>query len=467
MPKTKIVCTIGPSSSSVEGIRALIECGMNVARLNFSHGSHAEHLQKIDLIRKTAADLNRPVAILQDLCGPKIRIGKLPDPGIRLSAGQTVILTNQPADGHLNRLPISYAALPAEVKLDDRILLSDGLMELTVKSKTESDIFCEVITGGMLTSHKGINLPTGTLKAPSLTEKDLEDLAFGLAHGVDFVALSFVRTADDIAHIKSIIEKQGKGTPVIAKIEKHEAVENIDAILAIADGIMVARGDLGVEIPLEHVPHVQKLLVRKANLAGKPVIVATQMLRSMVDSPRPTRAEATDVANGVLDGADAVMLSEETASGNYPVEAVRYMARIAESAEERYPHDKYLQRMHKKSVSESVAHASCDLAQNLNAAAIVATTRSGSTAIHISRYRPRTKIIALSPEQAAVRRLCLYWGCIPCHLAMADDTDAMVESAAVSALQTGLVQKGERVVITAGRPLWARGTTNLLWVKTL
>jgi pyruvate kinase len=467
MPKTKIVCTIGPSSSSAATIRALMENGMNVARLNFSHGSHAEHLVKIELIRKIAADLNHPVAILQDLCGPKIRIGKLPDEGIYLTAGQSVILTSQPANGQFNRLPISYAALPAEVQLEDRILLADGLMELVVKHKTLTEITCEVITGGILTSHKGINLPTGTLKAPSLTEKDHDDLNFGLAHEVDFVALSFVRTAEDIAHIKTIIGQQGKATPVIAKIEKHEAVDNIDAILASADGIMVARGDLGVEIPLEHVPHVQKLLVRKANLAGKPVIVATQMLRSMVDSPRPTRAEATDVANGVLDGADAVMLSEETASGNYPVEAVRYMARIAESAEQRYPHDKYLQRMHKKSVSESVAHASCDLAQNLNAAAIVATTRSGSTAIHISRYRPRTKIIALSPEQAAVRRLCLYWGCIPCYVAMADDTDAMVEKAAVSALQTGLVVKGERVVITAGRPLWARGTTNLLWVKTL
>jgi pyruvate kinase len=467
MPKTKIVCTIGPSSTSAATIRSLMESGMNVARLNFSHGSHAEHLQKIDLIRKIAAQINHPVAILQDLCGPKIRIGKLPDEGIRLQAGQTVILTNQPADGQSNRLPVSYADLPAEVKPEDRILLADGLMELVVKNKTATEIYCGVITGGILTSHKGINLPTGTLKAPSLTEKDHDDLLFGLAHEVDFVALSFVRTAQDIAHIKAIIAKQGQETPVIAKIEKHEAVENIDAILAGADGIMVARGDLGVEIPLEHVPHVQKLLVRKANLAGKPVIVATQMLRSMVDSPRPTRAEATDVANGVLDGADAVMLSEETASGNYPIEAVRYMARIAESAEESYPHEKYLQRMHKKSVSESVAHASCDLAQNLNAAAIVATTRSGSTAIHISRYRPRTKIIALSPEPVAVRRLCLYWGCIPCHLAMAEDTDAMVEKAAVSALETGLVAKGERVVITAGRPLWARGTTNLLWVKTL
>ena len=467
MPKTKIVCTIGPASDSIESVKALVENGMNVARLNFSHGTHKEHLQKIDVIRKAAADLKKPVAILQDLCGPKIRIGKIAAAGMRLEPGQTLILSNDIKVASKNRVPVSYADLPTEVTIGDRILLADGLMELVVKEVGVTDIICNVVTGGVLTSHKGINLPTGSLKTPSLTPKDKKDLLFGLKHQVDFVALSFVRTARDIEIVKEIIFKHRHRTPIIAKIEKHEAVGNIDDILALADGIMVARGDLGVEIPLEKVPLVQKMLVQKANLAGKPVIIATQMLRSMVESPRPTRAEATDVANGVLDGADAVMLSEETAIGKHSALAAKFMADIAATTEKEFPHEKYLHYPHKKSVSESVAHAACDLAENLEAAAIVATTRSGSTAAHISRYRPYTEIIALSPEITSVRRLCLYWGCVPCHVPLADDTDEMVEKAAESALKTGLVSKNDRVVITAGRPLWAKGTTNMLWVKKL
>lgn len=467
MPKTKIICTIGPASDSIERIKALIESGMNVARLNFSHGSHEEHLNKINIIRQAATELKKPVAILQDLCGPKIRIGEVAKPGLRLTPGQTLILSNAISMVSENRVPVTYAHLPEEVAVGDRILLADGLMELVVKEIGVTDVICRIVTGGVLTSHKGINLPTGSLKAPSLTPKDHEDLLFGLKHQVDFVALSFVRTAQDIEIVKEITSKSGYKVPVIAKIEKHEAVKNIDAILAITDGIMVARGDLGVEIPLEEVPWVQKMIVKKANLVGKPAIVATQMLRSMVDSPRPTRAEAADVANGVLDGADAMMLSEETAIGKHPALAVKFMADIAKAAEKEYPHERYLRDSHKKNVSESVAHAACDLAENIEAAAIVATTRSGSTAAHISRYRPLTKIIALSPEITSVRNLCLYWGCVPCHVPLADDTDEMVETAAESALKTELVSKNDRVVITAGRPLWAKGTTNMLWVKTL
>jgi pyruvate kinase len=467
MQKTKIICTIGPASDSIEGIKALIESGMNVARINFSHGTHEEHLDKINIIRQAAAELQKPVAILQDLCGPKIRIGEVAKPGIRLKPGQTLILSNAISMASENRVPVSYPHLPEEVAIGDRILLADGLMELVVKEIGRTDIICKIVTGGVLTSHKGINLPTGSLKVPSLMPKDHEDLLFGLKHQVDFIALSFVRTAQDIEIVKKVTSKNGHGVPVIAKIEKHEAVKNIDAILAVADSIMVARGDLGVEIPLEEVPRIQKMLVKKANLAGKPAIIATQMLKSMVDSPRPTRAEATDVANGVLDGADAMMLSEETAIGKHPALAVKYMANIAKAAEKEYPHERYLRDPHKKNVSESVAHAACDLAENIEAAAIVATTRSGSTAAHISRYRPITKIIALSPDITAVRKLCLYWGCLPCHVPLADDTDEMIEKAAESALKTGLVLKNEQVVITAGRPLWAKGTTNMLWVKTL
>jgi pyruvate kinase len=467
LPRTKIVCTIGPSSNSEEVIAALVANGMSVARLNFSHGSHAEHKEMIQKIREASATADRPVAILQDLCGPKIRVGKLPVDGLRLSPGQSLTLTvdKRPAQG--NRVPVTYHALPSQVKPGDRILLADGMMDLTVERTTSDEIVCTVITGGILTSNKGINLPSSSLDIPALTEKDRRDLIFGLELDVDYVALSFVRTAADIHTIKKIIRRQGKQTPVIAKIEKHEALDHIDAILEAADGIMVARGDLGVEIPLERVPYIQKKLVRKANMAGKPVVIATQMLRSMVESPRPTRAEATDVANGVLDGADAVMLSEETASGDYPVEAVRFMARIAANAEEKFPHGKYLEMLSKDGMAEAVSYAASILARDLNAGAIVATTRSGSTASHIARYRPVQPVIALSPDELTVRRLTLFWGCVPFFMPVIEDTDQMVEQAALAAMEKGHARKGDRIVITAGRPIWQSGTTNMLWVKEI
>ena len=467
LPKTKIVCTIGPSSNSAETIAALIENGMSVARLNFSHGTHAEHGAMIQLIRQASAESGRPVAILQDLCGPKIRVGEIPAPGMKLASGQKVTLTTDQKPAGVDHIPVSYGSLATQVKAGDRILLADGLMELVVAQVSGNEIACQVVTGGVLTSHKGINLPTSTLDIPALTEKDRRDLIYGLEMGVDYVALSFVRSAADIHAIKKIILRQNKQTPVIAKFEKHEALDNVDAILTAADGVMVARGDLGVEIPLEHVPNIQKKVVHKANALGKPVIIATQMLRSMVDSPRPTRAEAADVANGVWGGADAVMLSEETASGQHPVEAVRYMARIAASAETHYHHARYLRRPPRQEMAEAVAYAACVLAQQLNAAAILATTRSGSTAIQISRYRPDRPIMALLPDEAAARRLTLYWGCIPFIMPIMKDTDGMVEKAAATALAKGQVHKGQKVVITAGRPVWEAGTTNMLWVKSL
>jgi pyruvate kinase len=465
--KTKIVCTIGPASNSPEIVKTLIAEGMNVARLNFSHGSHQDHGKMIKVIRNASEAVGRPVAILQDLCGPKIRVGELPHPGVQLKAGNRIILSTDKQPAGEGKIPVSYSGLPSQVKAGDRILLADGIMELEVERSGVSEIVCKVVTGGVLTSHKGINLPTSSLDIPAITEKDRRDLVFGLDNDVDFIALSFVRTAADIHEIKKLIHRQNKQTPVIAKIEKHEALDYIDAIAAAADGIMVARGDLGVEIPLENVPNIQKRLVRKANNLGKPVVIATQMLRSMVDAPRPTRAEAADVANAVLDGADAVMLSEETASGNYPVEAVRYMARIASSAEEKYPHKKYLEVLHKKGTAESVAHAAVVLAKDLSASAVVATTRSGSTATHISRFRPRQPIIGLSPDERSVRRLALYWGVMPFYLPIIEDTDDMVEKAALTAMEKGHVHKGDRIVITAGRPIWAAGTTNMLWVKEL
>ena len=467
LPRTKIVCTIGPASNSFETICRMIAHGMSVARLNFSHGSHKEHGAMIKRIREASKQAGRPVAILQDLCGPKIRVGEIPGNGLLLDAGKEVILT---AGGELaqdNRIPVSMGDMPNQVKVGDRILLADGFMELVVERFSDVDVICRVITGGVLTSHKGINLPTRSLDIPSLTEKDRRDLIFGLENGVDFAALSFVRTANDIHTIKKIIHRHNKPIPVIAKFEKHEALENVDAILAAADGLMVARGDLGVEIPLETVPNIQKDLVRKANALGKPVIIATQMLRSMVSSPRPTRAEAADVANGVLDGADAIMLSEETATGSNPVEAVKYMASIALSAEEKYPHNKYLQVMPRNNTAESVAYAAVILAKNLAASAIIATTRSGSTATHISRFRPLQPIIGLSPDGEAARRLTLGWGIMPFFLPEIEDTDEMVEKAAAEALAQGHVHKGQKMVITAGRPIWKTGTTNMLWVKEI
>jgi len=467
MPKTKIICTLGPASDSPSVIKRLIQKGMNVARLNFSHGTHEEHGEKIKLIRTISEEMGKPVAILQDLGGPKIRVGVIREPGIQLKSGQSFTLSGLPVESNEQQVSVSYANLAREVKAGDRILLSDGMMELVVKSTDENSIQCEIITGGLLTSHKGINVPTSSLTVNALTDKDREDLDFGLKNEVDYVGLSFVKSENDIQVVKDIIKQGNQDIPVIAKIEKHEALDCIDAIMEKADGIMVARGDLGVEIPLENVPRLQKSLIRKANAAGKPVIIATQMLRSMVDAPRPTRAEATDVANAVLDGADAVMLSEETAVGNYPAEAVEYLVRIAEDAEKSYPHEKYLRVTSKSNVSESVSYASCILADQLGAKVILASTKSGSTAMNISRFRPKARIVALSPGKGVVRRLSLYWGCMSYVMDEVQNTDELIENASRYALENGHAQKGDCVVITAGQPVWVSGTTNMLRVKQL
>ncbi len=467
MKGTKIVCTVGPASESADVMRQLVQSGMDVARLNFSHGTHEGHKEKIDLIRSISNETGRPVAILQDLCGPKIRVGEVRPEGARLSPGQTFVLTAETVVGDDKRVSVSHKDLPRDVKPGDRILLADGMMELIVTIIDGSDIRCNVLVGGVLTSHKGINLPTGTINVPSFTPKDRKDLLFGLENDVDFVAMSFVKTAREILDVKKLIREKGKDTPVIAKIEKHEALTNIDEIVSAADAIMVARGDLGVEIALERVPEVQKMLVTKANKAGKPVIIATQMLRSMIDSPRPTRAEATDVANAVLDGADAVMLSEETATGMYPVEAVEYMLKITSQAEKSYPHERHLKLTPEKAVPDSVAYASCVLADHLDAAAIVANTRTGFTAMKISRFRPRSKIIAFSPEPKTIRRLALYWGCNPTLVGAPKDTDGLIDMAAEAALETGEVKKGDLIVITAGHPVGEQGTTKMLRVKKL
>lgn len=468
MRKTKIICTIGPSCANEEMLVKMIESGMNVARLNFSHGTHNSHADMIRMIRTASARTKTPVAILQDLQGPRIRIGKIDPPeGMLLENGDQLILTTKEASGRDNRVSVSYAHLPLDVSPGDFILLADGMIELVVNKTTETDIFCNVITGGRLTSNKGINLPSGTVRAPSLTGKDHEDLLFGFEQDVDFVALSFVRNAGDVQKVKQIIAEAGRNTPVIAKIEKHEALAVIDDIVEASDGIMVARGDLGVEIPLENVPGTQKMLVTKGNRAGKPVIIATQMLRSMVDSPRPTRAEAADVANAVLDGTDAVMLSEETAMGKFPDLATKYMARIAEKAQDNYPFDRSFQEILETRISESVAHAACILSNHIRAHAIIATTKSGYTAAQVARFRPASRIVALSPDERTVRRLALFWGCIPAQVEYTGDTDEMFDRASDFVLNAGFAQKEDLVVITAGQALWKTGSTNMITVRRL
>ena len=468
MCKTKIICTIGPSSDSPKRIADLIRGGMNVARLNFSHGSMEEHAEKIHLIRKLSLKMGSYVAILQDLPGPKIRIGQVPPPGIRIETGQTFTLTGRAIMGSKESVSITYPDLPNEVRKGDRILIADGTLELKVLDLTASDIHCKVIIGGLLTSHKGINIPSQTINTPSLTEKDISALEFGLKQGVDMVALSFIRWGEDIIRAKEIISKNKAIIPVIAKIEKHEALKNLDAILKYADGIMVARGDLGVEIPLERVPQVQKEIIRKANIAGKPVITATQMLRSMVDSNRPTRAEAADVANAILDGTDAIMLSEETATGKYPIKALKYMSLIAKETEKKYPYQRHLEIQGKGwDITESVAHAACLLANHLNAKVIVAFTQSGTTAQEISRFRPSQPIIALSPVEHTLHRLTLNWNVIPYHIAPLSDTDDMIEKATEVVINIKMAGRDDIIVITAGLPVRSTGTTNMIRVKKL
>jgi len=461
--KTKIVCTIGPASQSPAALARLIRAGMDVARLNFSHGSQAEHREKLLRLRALSQKLGRPVAVMQDLAGPKIRTGLMPAGEVLLQAGREFSLVSRKVPGSSTQVSISHPRLPAQIAPGTTILLSDGAIELKVIASTARALRCRVIRGGRLGSHKGVNIPSGTLKLSGLTRKDREDLKFAVRFRPDFIALSFVRTARDIARVKQILRRAGVEIPVIAKIEKQEATRNLDEILAVADGLMVARGDLGVEIPLEQVPAVQKEIIRKANAAGKPVITATQMLLSMVASPRPTRAEVTDVANAILDGTDAVMLSEETAVGRYPAQAASFMARIACAAEQSLRGLPLRAKYHEMpSIPDTISYSACLMAQDLGARAIITPTRSGYTTRLISRYRPEAPIIALSPSPETVRRLCLTWGAIPIHVPALERSRDFLAQAVAFAKKAGLVKRGDRVVVTAGLPLKTAGITNLI-----
>jgi pyruvate kinase len=440
---------------------------MNVARLNFSHGTHEEHLRKIKTIREISDRLRQPVAILQDLGGPKIRIGVMREDGVELKRGKEFCLTNEMVVGDEKKAFVSYPSLPEEVKSGDRILLADGTIELQVLESDGKNIRCEVIVGGPLTSHKGMNFPTGTIQASAFTEKDHDDLLFGIKHGVDLIALSYVKKAADIEGVKKILKQESADIPVIAKIERKEALEKIDEIILASDGIMVARGDLGMETPIEKIPNVQKRLIRKANALGKPVITATQMLRSMVDHTQPTRAEVTDIVNAIYDGTDAVMLSEETAIGQFPVEAFQMMAKIAQSAEEEFPHPLFLRREMDEGMNlqQAISHAASLLAEEVEATVIITPTESGSTARWVSRLRPKQPILALSRHLSTIRRLNLCWGVYPVLVSNWKDTDEMLERSKRIPKELGMAARGEKIVIIAGVPISIPGTTNLIKVE--
>ncbi|KJS23611.1 MAG: pyruvate kinase [Clostridiaceae bacterium BRH_c20a] len=470
MRRTKIVCTIGPASESVEKLCQLIESGMNVARLNFSHGTHEEHGKRIKNIRDAVLITNKPVAIMLDTKGPEIRTGLLKDGKITLETGKEFILTTEEIEGTRERVTVNYPGLTKDIQVGKRILLDDGLIALEVLKVEGTEIYCEILNGGELSNRKGVNVPGVVIKLPAITEKDIADIKFGIEQDVDFIAASFIRSASDVLEIRKILEAYKVDIHIISKIENHQGVVNIDEILEVSDGLMVARGDLGVEIPAEEVPLIQKMMIEKCNRAGKPVITATQMLDSMIRNPRPTRAEASDVANAILDGTDAIMLSGETAAGKYPLESVQTMARIAERIETAIKHEQIVAMrgiVTRQTTTDAISHATCATAQSLEAAAIITATESGFTARMVSKYRPKSPIIAVTPRLKAQRKLLLVWGVEPIFAPEAYGTDAMFEQSINASLAAGLIKNGDLVVITTGVPVGVPGTTNLIKVEVV
>ncbi len=470
MRRTKIVATIGPASRERGVLERLLRAGVDVVRLNFSHGEHEEHREVIRATRQIGARLGRAVAVLQDLSGPKIRTGRVKDgKPVELRDGARIaITTDESIEGTPERISTTYDSLPRDVSPGDRILLDDGNLELKVLGSAGETVECEVVHGGLLTSHKGMNLPGVKLSTPALTEKDRRDLAFGVENGVDYVALSFVRQAADVEETKALVKSLGGSVPVIAKIEKREAVDDLPQVLEAADGVMVARGDLGVELSTEEVPTLQKRIIEMANGAGKVVITATQMLESMIESPRPTRAEASDVANAILDGTDGIMLSAETASGRYPVEAVTTMARIADYTEEHYGFGAPSRMIGGAGslVARSLARVASTVAEELDCKLIVAFTESGRTAQLVSSFRPRATIAAITPSQAVCCRLALWWGVIPVKSEFAATTDEMIVKGEDLLKSARLASPGDRVLMLAGQT-HSTGATNMLRVHTI
>ena len=464
---TKIVATLGPATSTPELVEALLEAGVSVFRLNFSHGTHAEHLGHIQRVRAAAERLHRPAAVLQDLQGPRIRVGTLAGGGpVLLQKGAALVLTARQVVGTAQEVSVSYEGLPRDVGPGQRVLLDDGRLEVRVEEVRGPDLLTRVVKGGPLGERKGVNVPGAHLRLPPFTEKDREDLAFGLRHGVDFVALSFVRRPTDAEPVRQVLAEHGAQAPVIAKLERPEALGALEEVLAAFDGVMVARGDLGVELPPEEVPVWQKRIIRLANRLGKPVITATQMLESMVSSPLPTRAELSDVANAVLDGTDAVMLSAETSVGQYPVETVQLMRRIVARAqgfqERREEHD-----LRGLSQAHAVSYAACLLARSLDVRAVAVFTTTGRTAHYVSQDRPPVPIFALTPDPRVERQLCLWWGVLPVLPPFPRQTDEAIAQAERLLLQRGCLQLGDRVVLVGSAPIIARGRTNFLLVHRL
>ncbi len=470
MKKTKIVCTLGPASNNLNVITSMIEEGMNVARLNFSHGDHEEHLSRIKLVKEARQEMNVPIAIMLDTKGPEIRSGKLKDgKKVTLEDGQAFTLTTRDVIGDDTITSVSYDKLPEDISIGDIILVDDGLIGLGVDSIEGDDIHCVVTNGGLLGEKKSINVPNVSISLPGLTEKDEKDLLFGIAQDVDFVAASFIRKPQDVIAIRHILDNNGgAGIKIISKIENQEGVDNLDRIIEVSDGVMVARGDLGVEVPAQDVPLIQKRIIHKCNEAGKPVITATQMLDSMMRHPRPTRAEVADVANAVFDGTDAVMLSGETAAGDYPVAAVKTMAEIvsvAEVSDEFKLRQNLVQR--EKNVSNAVCEAAVQISVSLNTPAIIATTASGSTARSLSKFRPDSMILATSFRMQTIRQLCLSWGVYGLYIVEMSDSDLLVSESVKTAVTTGWIRPGDRVVIAAGIPVGAASVTNSLRVQTV
>jgi pyruvate kinase len=464
--RAKIVATLGPATSSTEMFRKLVRAGLDVARLNFSHGSHAQKAELIQMVRQVSREENKPICILADLQGPKIRTGKLKDhKKVQLVAGERLTITPGEYIGTAEKVGTTFITLAENLEPGSRILLSDGLIELRVERIDGEDVVCEIVNGGELGENKGINLPGIPVKVPSLTEKDEEDLIFAIGQGVDTIAVSFVRTADDVRHVKSRLAALNSDAWVIAKLEKPQAIEHLDSILEVSDGIMVARGDLGVEVPPEKVPAIQKHMIKRAWEFRKPVITATQMLESMITNPRPTRAEASDVANAIYDGTDAVMLSAETAAGDYPVEAVAMMSKIVSETEQQIrldpPATHALERMSKLSVAETICECMAHSAGDLDVAAIAIFTESGTTARLLSKYRPESPIFALSPNEKVIHRSMLLWGVFPILCERFRDTDKLVGMAEKVLLDRGLVQQRQVVGIVAGTRTRS-GATNFM-----
>ncbi|PRW64358.1 pyruvate kinase [Actinopolyspora mortivallis] len=464
--RAKIVCTMGPATATPEKVSALVSSGMNVARLNFSHGSHEDHRQVYDMVRTAAAESGRAVGILADLQGPKIRLGTFAEGEVEWSTGETVRITVEDVTGTHDRVSTTYEGLIGDARVGDRILVDDGKVGLTVTAVEETDVVCEVVEGGPVSDHKGLSLPGMDVSVPAMSSKDVEDLEFALELGVDFVALSFVRTPADIDIVHQVMDRVGRRAPVIAKLEKPEAVDNLEAIVLAFDGVMVARGDLGVELPLEHVPLVQKRAINIARENAKPVIVATQMLDSMIGNPRPTRAEASDVANAVLDGTDAVMLSGETSIGDYPVETVETMARIVEAVEAGSSEPPELSHV-PRTKRGVISYAARDIGERLSAKALVAFTQSGDTVRRLARLHTKLPLFAFTPEESVRSQLALTWGTETFLVPSVETTDQMVRQVDQAMLSLGRSETGDTVVIVAGSPPGTVGSTNLVRVHRL